>query len=493
LPSLLFASYFLIAIGWFFGNPPGASPDEPAHFYRALTLVDGQVVGGQVDERNPQLRQWQDGLSIGMAARVTVPKGFFSPSLACNIGRLEMSADCLRQVTPSENPVQAAISAGKAQPFPYLIPGLLARLADDPIAALLLGRAGSAAIALLLLGLSVALVLRNEGAAWLVSGLVVAATPMVLFLAASLSPSGPEIAAGICFFTALLHVTTREKHRRLVWIALGVSGAVLAASRSLGPLWILLGLGLLLGVLGIRKTVLSLRSAGWAGLVAGVAVTVAMGLNVFWALRFPTPGRITIQQVQRSLLGSFSAIPSLFSEQVGVFSWLDLRLSSWLYVSWFLLLLTLLVVAFVVGTARQRWLLALLTLGAEGVTVVLTSVFASIPARFQGRYTLPLLVAVPLFAGHIIRENRDRFRLVRSAVLPLTLVSVAAVVQVCAWYLNARRHAVGLSGPFIFVGDSEWIPLGGWMPWILAVTVGALGVIVCTALLGRERRNAGVG
>ena len=37
-------------------------------------------------------------------------------------------------------------------------------------------------------------------------------------------------------------------------------------------------------------------------------------------------------------------------------------------------------------------------------------------------------------------------------------------IQIVAWYLNARRHAVGAEGPRFFLTSSEWQPPLGWTP-----------------------------
>jgi hypothetical protein len=53
----------------------------------------------------------------------------------------------------------------------------------------------------------------------------------------------------------------------------------------------------------------------------------------------------------------------------------------------------------------------------------------------------------------------------------------AALMQVVGWYYNARRYAVGTTGPFVFFGSSEWKPALGWGAWLCVVLLGA-GLIV---------------
>ena len=69
------------------------------------------------------------------------------------------------------------------------------------------------------------------------AGLVVAVTPMVVFLGASLTDSSGEIMS-IALTAAALRVSRPHQSPRWVWWLAGVAGFVLALSRSLGPLWL---------------------------------------------------------------------------------------------------------------------------------------------------------------------------------------------------------------------------------------------------------------
>jgi hypothetical protein len=107
----------------------------------------------------------------------------------------------------------------------------------------------------------------------------------------------------------------------------------------------------------------------------------------------------------------------------------------------------------------------------------------------QGRYFLPVAVAIPLLAGELIRRGRDRIG--HRPVLPLTVAIAAttAVIHVGSWYLAARRAAVGLDGPLWFAGRSEWSPPLGWSPWAALAVAGA-ALLVLTPLLARAARRA---
>jgi hypothetical protein len=65
-------------------------------------------------------------------------------------------------------------------------------------------RAGKALVSLLLLGAAIFLLWSSESQLASLVGLVVATTPMAVFLSASLNPSGFEIMSALAFTSALL-------------------------------------------------------------------------------------------------------------------------------------------------------------------------------------------------------------------------------------------------------------------------------------------------
>jgi len=97
--------------------------------------------------------------------------------------------------------------------------------------------------------MAIALLWERSSGPRSIVGLLAAATPMLIFVASSLNASGPEVAAGVCFFSALLRVTRPSEPRTWTWVVLGVSGVVLAASRTLGPLTVAFDVGILVAPL----------------------------------------------------------------------------------------------------------------------------------------------------------------------------------------------------------------------------------------------------
>ena len=103
------------------------------------------------------------------------------------------------------------------------------------------------------------------------------------------------------------------------------------------------------------------------------------------------------------------------------------------------------------------------------------------------RHVLPLLAFCPVLAGVVIVE-RLRAANLGDALrrLFLAVAVVAGALQLLSLYYNARRYAVGLSGPMVFLGDAEWSPRLGWLPWLVLGAAGAV-LLAVVAYAGRPR------
>ena len=125
----------------------------------------------------------------------------------------------------------------------YIVPGS-GDAPGTPAAAL---RAGPSSSVLTCLALLIAAIALTGGGVAL-AGMAVALTPMVVYCAAILNASGPEIAGALCFIAAGFRLQ-RPGAGPWAWAALAAGGAALTLSRSLGPV-LLVVLGAMLLLLG---------------------------------------------------------------------------------------------------------------------------------------------------------------------------------------------------------------------------------------------------
>jgi hypothetical protein len=92
---------------------------------------------------------------------------------------------------------------------------------------------------------------------------------------------------------------------------------------------------------------------------------------------------------------------------------------------------------------------------------------------------------VPLLAGEALNRHRKRVSASWLRLLAITIPVAVALMQAAAWYINAKRYAVGRSGPVWFLGRAAWAPPAGWWTWLLAAVLAG----VCLAALALVCRD----
>jgi hypothetical protein len=99
---------------------------------------------------------------------------------------------------------------------------------------------------------------------------------------------------------------------------------------------------------------------------------------------------------------------------------------------------------------------------------------------WQGRYTLPLAVGVPILAA-VTLTSTERGRQLATSGLLLGIGVVIGLAHVLAFAQNLRRNTVGYDGAFQFWEHPNWVPplspllltiayvvaIGAFMTWLL--------------------------
>lgn len=470
----------LTGVSWIVANPPGYAPDEPAHYTKAVSVGHRVWVGqpGAYDIGpgfGPEQLKW-----INQAARVVEIQPNMAPDqLACSIFQPRTSAACLDHgVAPPDVVVPRLTYVGTYEPFLYLPAGLVMNRASNPKTAMLLGRMVTGGIAFTLLALAAVVLWVPGQRGYPLLGLLAAITPMVLFIASGLSPSGPEIGAAICVAAVVLRLGRPEPPGALVWVALAGAGAVLACSRSLGPFYLLADLALLLVQRGPRAAWRTLRGGRRPAAGACAVVLLAVVADVAWGVAVQPHPTVKAADVLSSVGPSILEVPGVLAEDVGSFGWADVVMPRGAYVVWAAVVLALVVVAFAVGRRRERTVLGLVLAGCfTGTVAIAAGVIHQTHFPMYGRYALPLWVILPLTAGETIRAHRGRLSAaVDRRLLPGATIAVAAV-HFTGFYTNVRRYAVGDRGPLFFLGRSEWSPPGGTTLWVVLFGLGVLSLL----------------
>ena len=481
--------YGLLLLSWSVSNSPGSSPDEPAHLTKALGVATGQWYGREADypvtpEFGPPQLPWINSVTRSFE----VPRvATFGTIATCNAFRPEQPSTCIDQSLArraGDRPSREKTHVGSYQPAPYVPIGLAARMGGPGAdGAVIAGRLVVAGISFGLIALAATSLWSAAWRGWSTLGLTVAVTPMVVFLGASLSPNGMEVAGGLAMTAGALAIARTAQPRRAAWAALGAGGVVMALSRSTGPVWATALLALVVALCGVRASVIRLRAGGRAALLALGAIAVCSAATLAWDLsvmpappRSPQPGRV---------LEAVAHLPELLRQSIGVFGWLDTAMPALAYTAWRIMLLVVIGLALLVGTRRERVVLLGTTAAVLAATIGL-ALAAVFPTGFgtQARYTLPLAVAVPLLAGEIVARRRHRLAGLLPVRLPLAFAATAAAVHFIGWYANGRRHGVGIEGPLWFIGRGEWSPPIGWALWAMVAAAGALCLVIAAAVAG---------
>ncbi|MDQ4067959.1 MAG: DUF2142 domain-containing protein [Actinomycetota bacterium] len=478
---LVAAFVLLVGVSWIVANPPGYTPDEPAHYTKAIGVGHRVWVGtpGAYDVGpgfGPAQLQW-----INQAARVVEIQPNMAPDgLACALFQPKMSAACLDDGPPPPDVVVPRLTyVGTYEPFMYFPAGVAMNRMNDPHTAMVVGRlvTGSIALALLVMAAAVLWVPGQPGSSLL--GLLGATTPMVLFIASGLAPSGPEIGATICVTAVVLRLARRGPPTRLAWAALGAGGAVLGCSRSLGPYYLLVIVALFVVQLGPSRAWRALRGGGRLAALAVAATAAGVAANVAWGVAVQPNPPFDVGDAISSLGWAVRDVPEVLAQNVGRFGWADVDMPRPAYPLWGAMVAVMVGVAFAVGRPRQRLVLGLVIAGCLGGTVAIAvGVIYQTNFPMYGRYALPLWVIVPLVAGETIRDNVHRLSDATFRRLLVGSAGVVAAVHFTGFYANARRYAVGVDGPLFFLGRSEWSPPGGTTIWVVVVALGTLSVLL---------------
>jgi hypothetical protein len=500
-PLLVTAFLVLMGAAWLMATPPGGSFDEQAHFVKAIGVGRGELRGSPPEVTTANLREffrraagdkgslaqldtvlrtpavrWQERTRRGFR----VPPSLFDIRFGCTFYEHDAPATCLNGPQPRTTARTQNSYVGTYQPYVYLPAGLAIRAADTPGTALRFGRAALLAVALALLIAAVWLLWAPEAGALSLVGAVAALTPMVVFVSAVLSPSGPEIAGAICFSAALLRLGRDRPPPAWLWWALGAGGCVLAAARALGPAFVALAVVAVAALVGPGRLAQRIRAGGRGAAAAGAAIAVAAAASLVWEFAYqprPSPSRSSIFD---ALEPSVSHLPSVAKQAIGVFGALDAPMPGFAYALWALLVIGLGVLALAVGDRRERLSLAGLLAALVGVTIVMSLVYREIGV-LHGRYALPFLVLLPLWEGELVLRHRAKLRAdVRQAVVPVVF-GVAAVVQLVGWWSSARRFSVGPDGGWLFLDDAQWSPPLGWGPWVALAALAAAAYLAVAA------------
>lgn len=475
---LAFAAFFAIAASWSITEPLGAPIDEPSHMLWAAAVSDGQFT----PQRHTMEVVWGKPLLIE-DTEVTVPKELaeLATEINCFSHQPGVPASCYEPLNKSTAEVKYVTPMGSYNPVYYMIVGWPVHVLSG-LYGLYAMRIISALICAALLACAVTAALRVGRVAC--CGVLVAATPTLLFLAGAVNPNGPEAAGGVLAFTALAALALDPRpelvRSRLSLFALGAG--VVTIVRPAGLEWLALLLAIGFVMLGWRASLALVRSRAalpaWIGLGATLLVSAAWdltrgGLNTVPVKYFN--GYTVHDSIRESVLTTGGYI----QEMLGVTGWNEVPSPFGTLAAW-LCLIGLLVLGSVLF-ARRRELIALLLL-VVGIVVLPVVANASqaygLVNLWEGRYLLWWSVGLPIYAAAVLAVRLGRLPETVGRRLPPLVYAIVVLGSLGAYWEVVRRYGVGLPGngtdaPVeLWPKHFHWEPPGGWLPGALLLLVG---------------------
>jgi hypothetical protein len=460
-------SFVLVALLsglWGLASPPFAAPDEPSHVIRAYALDRGELTG-----KPPTKRQAQ---KLGLTDRgdylvVRAPAAFRDSGASvmhCLAHRPFRPASCVKYSTSSRD-VDAGTYVARHPPAYYGVVGAVTWVSPPGSVAVYLMRFVGSLIMAAFIATAITALRRLAAPKVVALGLAIAITPMVLFVSSTVNPSSPEIAAAIAFWVCGLVLISRAHEHvddRLV-TAVGIAGCVLALSRQLGPLWLAL---IALAMLAISNRVAlqtlarSRRARIW-GLAVGASFVAQLGWDVLAKpLDVSRSGHAPVHLATAEIIRITTGQTFYrYWEMIGWFGWLDTPSPALNWMSWTFALAFLVIIAVLWTTRRQVVVLLSLTAATIVVPIVIESATYSDAGAptWQGRYTLPLAVGVPIVAAFALSSS-ERGRQLTTRRLVLSIGAVLGVAQIIAFAQNLRRYTVGHIGALQFWSHAKWSP-----------------------------------
>jgi hypothetical protein len=480
-------------MAWVIATPLGAASDEPVQIIKAAAVARGEFLGQPTPTRDNT-----DTNHSGRAVMTVIVPATYAQDAAladCYRHKPQVTAACAPGASTSGQLERATTYVGRYPPLYYLIVGSPTLLWHSS-AGIYMVRALSALASSIFLGLALA-----SAAVWgrsrlLVGGVVVATTPMVLFLGSVVNPSGFEISAAIATWTTglVLVLDRRDDPPRGLIAAFCVCACLLAATRSLSPLW----LGLIVVTLiwlepgGCRE--LARRHAVRVGAAVVIVVTALATIYIaaadalaITASGIPLKANATVSTV----VNLYQARSSFYITQtVGIFGWLDTS-APWPIV----FLVGLAIIGFLwlaLATSLKRHVAALVgVLAAALVLPVAIDVKNALQLHsdvWQSRYAMPLFVGVPLVAT-AIAGGRKSIATVSARRLVVGVGAIMSIAQAVCFYVALHRYTVGINGALNLLLQRP----GGWSPPLTPVVLIGLAAAAIVAYAWVIVQLAGAG
>jgi Predicted membrane protein (DUF2142) len=462
-PLALFAATFAVLLTWTVATPLFASPDEPAHLYKAYGTAHGQAIGEPMEETLSNIRTFDVPEVMGQP-----------PNIMCFIFQANVTAGCVQP-----GAVGAGIStAAVYPPFWYGLVGGGARIVGgDTSQRTYRAIGGVLCAALIAAAFAVA---RRAPSGRLSPLLLIGLTPMTLFLSGSVNPTGFEIAGFVLLWAVCLHLDSRSAATRRGGVIVGSIVAAVMLAHFASVMWVITGavvMALVLGIAGLRPFLRRSFLLPAAGIAA--AATVALfAWSRYAGAEAEDPRLATDMTLVDAAQESWRRLPDFAQQMIGVLGWLDTELPWFVYAGFIAFAVIISIGILRSGDTRLMLAGGAILSGLVGIPILVNTASAgSAGLIWQGRYQLPLFAMLGLVGmlawQRVVDRSADQRTL---AAIRWGSCSLFAFAEIAAFWQSLRRFSVGANGKI-------WLtePLG-YSPSIAPMLLIALNAIAVFAL-----------
>jgi hypothetical protein len=483
--GIAWAILALSGAAWALATPIGGSPDEPAHLVKAASVARGQLIGtpskGAPLFRVPEYVAYAEVDSCFAFHANTTPH--------CAPDDSTSSSTLVEAVTPAGlyNPVFYALVGWPSVVFSNVTGIYAMRIVGDLIATLFLA-------------LSFGMIAQWRRPTLPIIGLVVAVTPMVVFLNGTVNPNSVEIAATLTAFVGMLSIV-REPAPELLPLrsALVFAGAAIAANmRGLSLIWVAIAVLVPL-VLASRQTIAELlrtRSIRFA--IIGTAIACAgaaawvLGTNSLGIGQSAATVASSAPGVGTSHIAGFTfnlGETFFYGQQlVGVFGWLDTPAPTAVYFVWSVFVGGIVALGLILLRGRALVFSIVLVVALILLPSILQGIYITTGGViWQGRYILPVFVCVTVGIMAALADVLDLAPVVRRRLLVLVLVGWSAS-QFLSFVTTLKRYAVGAKPGWAAMLHPAWSPPGGVDATIAVYAILLVGTSVALWLVVGRRQ-----
>ena len=452
---LAFGALFVLMSAWAFYVPAMAAADEPAHMWKAVATVRGQVVNPEIlgtrEVVIPEMyRDAQDFMCNAFHPDV--------PESICDV------SEVFNQETP-EGVRQVVSPAALYNPLYYGIIGWPSLLPDNLVNIYLM-RLISVTISALFFAAGFRALRQADMPALSMVAATAVVTPSAVFLCSVINPQALEISAAFALWCQLLLVIRKpapELLGRRMWLLAFIT-VMFANSRGLSPFFLALIVISCIAlqpwrftwrVIKDRRSWLPIMVAFLGTVAASAWVLVTNGLEGGGG-----PDAAPELLFRRVFKGTLYSTDTYIQQIVGTFGWMDTVVPMWWVIMFSVAFVASMLLVWTVGSWRERTV----ALGTGLVFCVLVpAVLHGREARvigwmWQGRYIFPVLIGLPVLVAFVLQARLSHRRIPMGRRLLLSWALLFVVTHVAGLIITMHRYINGIYGSWRYITKDSWLP-----------------------------------